>query len=224
MTPKQFEIKFNNLSSRKKEILEKLLAGESDKTIAKSLNIVENTVRQNIASICNTFLGKAVISGKCRRDELVDIFQRHKPEWVNLDDDIEDQVEIDLDQSFDISDNSTSVLISDNSVNSEGNQENNNVEENRESNQIEKTLREKTNWQQKRLFGIDKILDKLGDNLRSPDDYWLMSLTGAGGIGKTSLTEKLISEYGEDCGFVKLAWTTAKKNLFSGGYVGANRK
>ncbi|ERT06833.1 NB-ARC domain protein [Lyngbya aestuarii BL J] len=78
--------------------------------------------------------------------------------------------------------------------------------------QIEKTLREKTNWGQKRLFGIEKILDKLGENLQSPDDYWLMSLTGAGGIGKTSLTEKLVSEYADDGSFVKLAWTTAKIN------------
>ena len=86
---------------------------------------------------------------------------------MKLDDDIEDQLEINSDQSFDISDNNASVLISDDSVNSQGNQENNNVEENRESNQIEKTLREKTNCGQRRLFGIDKILDKLGDNLRS---------------------------------------------------------
>lgn len=215
MTPKQFENKFNKLTPTQKPVLEKLLAGESDKTIAKSLNIAETTVRKHIEKICNIFLGKAYIRGQYRRDQLVNIFKRHKPEWVKLDDDIEDQLEINSDQSFDISDNNASVLISDDSVNSQGNQENNNVEENRESNQIEKTLREKTNCGQRRLFGIDKILDKLGDNLRSPDDYWLMSLTGAGGIGKTSLTEKLISEYGEDCGFVKLAWTTAKRTYLA---------
>ncbi|MGB3510010.1 MAG: NB-ARC domain-containing protein, partial [Microcoleaceae cyanobacterium] len=84
-------------------------------------------------------------------------------------------------------------------------------EEDSKISQIEKILREKTNWEQKRLFGINKILDRLGENLQSRDDYWLMSLTGAGGIGKTSLTEKLVGEYAADSGFYKLAWTTAKR-------------
>jgi hypothetical protein len=216
MTQKQFENKFNKLSPKQKQVLEKLLAGESDKTIATSLHIEESTVRKHIENICNTFLGKADILGQSRRNELIDVFKRYKPKWVTLDeDDIEDQVEIDSDQKLDISDNGASVLISANSINSEGDRENNNIEENRETDQIEKTLREKTNCGQRRLFGIDKILERLGDNLRSPDDCWLMSLTGAGGIGKTSLTEKLISENATDSGFIKLAWTTAKRTYLS---------
>jgi hypothetical protein len=81
----------------------------------------------------------------------------------------------------------------------------------KEYDQIEITLREKTNWQQKKLFGIKNILEKIRANLQTPDDSWLMSITGAGGIGKTSLTEDLVGKYASNAGFSKLAWTTAKR-------------
>ncbi|SKB12787.1 hypothetical protein PL11201_440011 [Planktothrix sp. PCC 11201] len=87
-------------------------------------------------------------------------------------------------------------------------------EDHRECHQIEITLREKTNWEQKKLFGINTILEQLRDHLQTRDDYWLMSITGAGGIGKTSLTEKLVGEYAADAGFFKLAWTMAKRTYY----------
>ncbi|NES64970.1 MAG: hypothetical protein F6K24_06760, partial [Okeania sp. SIO2D1] len=203
MTPKQFENKLNNLG-KSKEVLRKFLAGETDEAIAQSLKIKPNTVRQHMKKICLIFLGKPDLPRERRRDELICFFQEHKPEWVLINDfDNEEQLEINEDLDFTFTNDSatqeTMKFIF---------EEKDDSEEDSKINQIEKTLREKTNWEQKRLFGINKILDRLGENLQSRDDYWLMSLTGAGGIGKTSLTEKLVGEYAADSGFYKLAWTT----------------
>ncbi|MGK7896173.1 MAG: NB-ARC domain-containing protein [Xenococcus sp. (in: cyanobacteria)] len=206
MTPKQFENKLNNLG-KSKEVLRKFLAGETDEAIAQSLKIKPNTVRQHMKKICLIFLGKPDLPRERRRDELICFFQEHKPEWVLINDfDNEEQLEINEDLDFTFTNGSASQETMNFIF-----EEKDDSEEDSKINQIEKTLREKTNWEQKRLFGINKILDRLGENLQSRDDYWLMSLTGAGGIGKTSLTEKLVGEYAADSGFYKLAWTTAKR-------------
>ncbi|NES67947.1 MAG: hypothetical protein F6K24_23230, partial [Okeania sp. SIO2D1] len=207
MTPKQFENKLNNLTPRLEEVLRKKLGGETDEAIALSLNINENTVRQHIKKICRNFFGTPNLPGERRRNELIDLFKKYKPEWVMIDDfENEEQLDINEDLGFTFTNNSATQEAMNFIF-----EDKDDLEENSKISQIEKTLRERTNWGQKRLFGIDKILDRLRENLQSRDDYWLMSLTGAGGIGKTSLTEKLVGEYGADLGFYKLAWTTAKK-------------
>ena len=207
MTPKQFENKLNNLNKAPREVLEKILRGESDEAIALSLDIKANTVRKHVKNICDTFLGEPDWRGERRRKELIDLFKKYKPEWVLIDDfENEEQLDMNEVQSLTFpSDSATQETL--NFIF----EEKDDSEEDWKINQIEKTLIEKTNWGQKRLFGINKILDRLGENLQSRDDYWLMSLTGAGGIGKTSLTENLVGEYAADSGFYKLAWTTAKR-------------
>lgn len=207
MTPKQFENKLNNLTPRLEEVLRKKLGGETDEAIAKSLKINENTVRQHIKKICRTFLGKPDLPRERRRNELIELFKQYKPEWVLIDNfDNEEQLDINEDLGFTFPNNFATQETM-NFIFEE--------EEDSKISQIEKTLRENTNWEQKRLFGINKILDRLGENLQSRDDYWLMSLTGAGGIGKTSLTEKLVGQYAADSGFYKLAWTTAKRTYLA---------
>ncbi|MHC5763700.1 helix-turn-helix transcriptional regulator, partial [Nostoc sp.] len=55
MNQQWFNTIFHNLTDRRKEVLLKLLANETDKVIAKSLNIVESTVRKHREEICKEF-------------------------------------------------------------------------------------------------------------------------------------------------------------------------
>jgi len=218
MTQKRFENKLNNLTPKREEVLRKVLAGESDPSIAQSLNIQEATVRKHIEILCKTFLGTPDFPGERRREELIDLFKTYKPEWVRIDGgDTEDKIDINEGQKLTVTGDAETdfILPAEMSFDMDWGREQNDWADEGKISPIEKTLREKTNWRQKKLFGIDKYLEQLGENLQSRDDYWLMSLTGAGGIGKTSLTEKMVGEYAADSGFIKLAWTTAKRTFLT---------
>ena len=76
MNPKQFEKKLDNLTSRRQEVLIKVLAGESDQRIAQSLEIQSSTVRKYIETICNVFLGNPDLPRERRREELIDLFKK----------------------------------------------------------------------------------------------------------------------------------------------------
>ncbi|KAM3097288.1 LuxR C-terminal-related transcriptional regulator [Phormidesmis sp. 146-35] len=75
--------RFNRLSSRQRQVLIKVLAGESNRAIAQSLHIVEATVRKHIEKICEVF-ELANQSGErfSKRPDLIALFARYKPELV----------------------------------------------------------------------------------------------------------------------------------------------
>ncbi|MGV0028009.1 LuxR C-terminal-related transcriptional regulator [Phormidesmis priestleyi] len=75
--------RFNRLSSRRRQVLLKVLAGETNRAIAQSLHIVEATVRKHIEKICEVF-ELANESGErfSKRPDLIALFARHKPELV----------------------------------------------------------------------------------------------------------------------------------------------
>ena len=79
--------------------------------------------------------------------------------------------------------------------------------------QVEKFLQqEKLNIAPgEKLFGIEENLGILRQYLQDKEGSWFISITGEGGIGKTSITEKLVREYTAISGFEKLAWITAKR-------------
>lgn len=104
MEPKQFKKKLDNLTPRRQEVLIKVLAGESDQKIAQSLKITPSTVRKYIETFCKVFLGNPDLPRERRREELIDLFKKYKPEWVRFDDfDDEDQYQLydDQDLTFD---------------------------------------------------------------------------------------------------------------------------
>lgn len=79
---------------------------------------------------------------------------------------------------------------------------------------IKKTLEEQTNISQERLFGIEKYLTDLRKYLQDKEGSWFISIVGTGGVGKTSIVEKLVREHTVDSGFIDLAWVTAKRTYF----------
>ena len=46
---------FDNISNRRREVLELFLEGKTDEEIAKNLNIEKSTVRKNIQILCENF-------------------------------------------------------------------------------------------------------------------------------------------------------------------------
>ncbi|MFB2936797.1 NB-ARC domain-containing protein [Aerosakkonemataceae cyanobacterium BLCC-F154] len=82
--------------------------------------------------------------------------------------------------------------------------------------QIEKILQKKLNIApEEKLFGIEENLEILRQYLQDTEGSWFISVTGAGGIGKTSIVEKLVRENTAKLGFEKLAWITAKRRALN---------
>jgi GTPase SAR1 family protein len=79
---------------------------------------------------------------------------------------------------------------------------------------IKRKLEEQTNISQERLFGVEKYLIDLQKYLQDKEGSWFISIVGTGGVGKTSIVEKLVREYTVDSGFIDLAWVTAKRTYF----------
>ncbi|HLO51396.1 MAG TPA: tetratricopeptide repeat protein [Kamptonema sp.] len=84
MSQGEFDRAFNGLTLRRREVLEKFLAGETDKAIAKSLYISQATVRQHIKAIAEAFGFENEFSDQRRskRPELIALFAKYKPELL----------------------------------------------------------------------------------------------------------------------------------------------
>lgn len=83
MDKHEFNRQFDRLASRQKQVLLRMLAGETDTAIAKSLDIAESTVRQHVARICQTFGIKSIPDERrSMRAELVALFAKAKPELL----------------------------------------------------------------------------------------------------------------------------------------------
>ncbi len=81
---------------------------------------------------------------------------------------------------------------------------------------IEKVLEEQANIsKQEVLFGVEQYITNLKEYLQDKEGSWFISVVGTGGVGKTSLVEKLVREYTVESGFIALAWITAKRTVFS---------
>jgi len=91
------QVRFNNafkqLTFRRREVLQKFLAGETDAEIAKSLHITESTVRQHIKALCKAFDLKNDFPDErhSKRSELTDLCTQYKPELRMLKNNTPDQ-------------------------------------------------------------------------------------------------------------------------------------
>ncbi len=84
MIREQFERTFKKLSPRRREVLEKFLAGKSDTEIAQALHIERATVRQHISGICTEFglINDFPDARRSQRPNLLALFAKYKPELV----------------------------------------------------------------------------------------------------------------------------------------------
>ncbi|MFI6159216.1 hypothetical protein ACIA59_04645 [Micromonospora haikouensis] len=62
-------------------------------------------------------------------------------------------------------------------------------------------LRDVTNVDHERLFGVDEAIDRLGESLRNPGGASIISIFGGAGVGKTALAYELIRRHAEEAGF-----------------------
>ncbi|MEA5618046.1 tetratricopeptide repeat protein [Cronbergia sp. UHCC 0137] len=82
MNQQQFEVIFEKLTNRRKEVLQRILAGETDAEIAAAMNIGEPSVRKFIERICQEFglNSEHSDSRRYKRSELVTLVAKYKPD------------------------------------------------------------------------------------------------------------------------------------------------
>lgn len=73
------------------------------------------------------------------------------------------------------------------------------------------------------LFGVEEHLDTLQKTLASPEKFWLVSIEGLGGLGKTALAAALVRQSELTCHFCDVAWVSAKQQSFLPG-IGLDQK
>ncbi|MCC5636241.1 LuxR C-terminal-related transcriptional regulator [Nostoc sp. CHAB 5844] len=85
MNQQQFEVIFEKLTSRRKEVLQRILAGETDAEIAAAMNIGEASVRKFVERICQEFglNSEHSDSRRYKRLDLVKLVAQHKPDLLN---------------------------------------------------------------------------------------------------------------------------------------------
>lgn len=85
MNEQEFERVFDNLTERRKNVLRKILAGETDADIAQSMKIGESSVRKYVERICLEFglNNEPSDSRRYKRSELVTLFAKYKPELLS---------------------------------------------------------------------------------------------------------------------------------------------
>ncbi|OLP19761.1 hypothetical protein BST81_04300 [Leptolyngbya sp. 'hensonii'] len=81
----EFEQAFKNLPPRRRDVLLRMLKGETDAEIAQALGIGESTVRKYIERIGQDFElgGDGTGERRSRRTEIVTLVAQHKPELLN---------------------------------------------------------------------------------------------------------------------------------------------
>lgn len=91
MTKGYFDRAWRNLTERQEQILRKVVAGESDDSIAESLAISQYTVRSHIRNICSKFGLEQEHEGDRRslRPALFELCQQYRPELSNAEQAVE---------------------------------------------------------------------------------------------------------------------------------------
>ncbi|MFB8788260.1 MAG: AAA-like domain-containing protein [Potamolinea sp.] len=85
MNQQEFTKAFEEMPLQRRKVLQKLLAGETDEAIAKSLQIEQTTVRSHIKKICNDFGIEQPFANERqkRRPELIALFKKYRPDLVS---------------------------------------------------------------------------------------------------------------------------------------------
>jgi hypothetical protein len=78
---------------------------------------------------------------------------------------------------------------------------------------IDRILKDNANVSSSELYGVENYLEELSTYL-SENTTNLISVVGSGGVGKTSIADKLVRKYAADNSFINLAWVTAKQRQY----------
>jgi hypothetical protein len=65
-----------------------------------------------------------------------------------------------------------------------------------------------------RLFGVADKMAEIRALLESGSEPWVIALEGLGGIGKTTLADKLVRELAREPRFCEIGWVSARRRLF----------
>ena len=60
------------------------------------------------------------------------------------------------------------------------------------------------------LFGADTLIEKVKDDIFTPQAAWVISLCGEGGLGKTAIAYEAVARYAAAAGFTRIGWGSAK--------------
>jgi Tfp pilus assembly protein PilF len=84
MDKQEFECIFDNLTERRKTVLQKILLGETDTDIAKAMKITEPSIRKYVERICQEFRlsNEPADNRRYKRTELVGLVAKYKPELL----------------------------------------------------------------------------------------------------------------------------------------------
>lgn len=84
MNQQEFDEVLDELTPQRRKVLRKVLAGETDDAIAKSLHVTEGTVRKHVQEICKAFrLRNEPGQHYSLRPDLINLFAKFKPEFVH---------------------------------------------------------------------------------------------------------------------------------------------
>jgi Bacterial regulatory proteins, luxR family len=114
MNQTQFDRILQELTYRRREVLQQVLAGHSDGEIAQSLHITESTVRKHVENICKHFGIRHDFSDdrRSKRPDLMALLRQYQPQLFPIapvDQEIEQSVE--LTSSFTLYNRDVFVLI-----------------------------------------------------------------------------------------------------------------
>lgn len=237
----EFDNKRKNLTTIQKADFEHFLQSKTDDEIAEIRGVTRTSVNRNITNIAQIFGikinkiekddGKEFSEKKVHRQKLLKICLTHIPDELtqpHIYDEFYNELVTKGGSNINMSDrplsppnlqniptlqlvpDSSSLCLVDGEENTVNNMAKSNFQGINMQEKINRILGIYANVSRERLYGVDNYLTKLKTYLEDKDD-WLMSVVGHGGVGKTSIVEKLVRDYGATLEFNDFAWVTAKR-------------
>jgi hypothetical protein len=194
---------FDNLTPRRREILEVFLEGKTDEEIAKNINIKESTVRKHIQIICEKFRVQPLPGSRNRRDELRKLFQEYKPELAEKNKSVNNHKIIE----------STEFITSEFNLANSANYINTIAENDNHSNLDQRGIWI-PNSPCRKIWGRDKFVNKLLLHLNDRQEVPILALCGSAGYGKTEVARKVAKIALKNNIFEDVLWVKAREIEF----------
>ncbi|MGB3532202.1 MAG: NB-ARC domain-containing protein [Microcoleaceae cyanobacterium] len=195
--------RLDQLTARRREILEVFLAGKTDEEIAKDLNITKSTVRKHIQIICKHFQVKALPGSRCKRYELIKLFQEYKPELLK------NNKLVDHNKITE----TTEAITSRCDLVKSANYINTTLENNNHSN-----LNQRGIWipnsRCRNIWGRNQFVNQLLFHLNNPQEVPILALCGSAGYGKTEVAREVAKIALKNNIFDDVLWIKAREIEF----------
>ncbi len=194
---------FDNLTARRREVLELFLVGKTDEEIAKDLNIEKSTVRKHIQIICKQFEVKALPGSRCKRPELMKLFQEYKPELVKNNKSVNHNKIIETTEAIT---SRCDFVKSANYINTTS--ENNNYS----------NLNQRGIWipnsRCRNIWGRHQFMNQLLFHLNDKKELPILAVCGGAGYGKTEVARKVAKIALKNNIFDDVLWIKAREIEF----------